>query len=52
MKLEAKAAEVLRLIEDVQKSDNESDLATLIDSNNKLRSRIMRAVHTIEDRGS
>ena len=51
-RLEAKASEVLRLIGDVQESDNESDLATLIDVNDRLRSRILTAVQTIEDRGS
>jgi hypothetical protein len=50
--LETKAAEVLKLIEDVPKSDNESDLATLIDINVELRSRMLTAVRTIEDRGS
>jgi hypothetical protein len=50
--LEAKAAELLVFLESVETSDNESDLATLIDSNRKLRLRITRAVHTIDDRGS
>jgi len=50
--LAAKAAEVLALLESVPGSANESDLATLIDSNRKLYIRITRAVRTLEDRGS
>lgn len=51
-KLKIKAAEMLRPVGDVRESDNESDLATLIDVNDWLRSRILTAVQTIEDRGS
>lgn len=50
--LEAKAAEMLALLESVPASHNESDLATLIDSNRKLCIRITRAVQTLQDRGN
>ena len=50
--LEAKAAEMLAFLKSVPASHNESDLATLIDVNDRLRSRILTAVQTIEDRGS
>ena len=50
--LEAKAAELLTFLESVPASANETDLATLIDSNRKLLLRITRAVYTIDDRGS
>ena len=51
-KLESKAAEVLALLESIAVSENESDLASLIDSNNKLNNRIVRAVRTLDDRRS
>jgi hypothetical protein len=50
--LEAKASEVEDLLKSVERSENESDLATLIDSNSILRTRITIAVRTIYGGGS
>ena len=51
-RLESKAAEVLALLESIAVSENESDLASMISSNNKLHNRIVRAVRTLDDRRS
>ena len=50
--LEAKASEVEDLLKSVERSEDESDLATLINSNSILRTRITIAVRTIYGGGS